>query len=219
MLTITGTKEMMYLVCDRIMEAKQRLTLLDGPIGDGDHGIGMSRGMSNAKKALMERDDFENVQDIFYSAGRAMISTMGGSSGVIFGTMFMGAAADIPKTSQLDGVTFVRMMRNALDQVKKKGKALPGDKTMVDAFEPAVVAMEAALADHEKLGELLPIAAGAAGQGACESKNMIARYGHSKTLGERALGHPDPGAVSVQIIFEAMEEYVNGTPDCKEESL
>ena len=213
-LTIPETKEMLCAVCDEVNRQKQRLTLLDTPIGDGDHGIGMSRGVTNAKTALEKAGTFADIDEVFYRMGRAMIATMGGSSGVVFGTMFMGAADPLPeKQLLLTGRGFVRRMRNSLDLVKKRGKSEPGQKTMVDAFEPAVLAMEATVADARTedgpdLFALARIAADAAEKGAEATKDMISMHGHSNTLGERALGHPDPGAVSVSIIFRAMEGYL-----------
>ena len=233
-LTVLQTREMMYYICDRVIAAKQRLTALDGIIGDGDHGIGMSRGMTRAREALTvtnretandrARSDSEEdsdqmtvfvpktINDIFYCMGRNMISTMGGSSGVIFGTMFMGAVKGLAPVDKLDGRTLTVMMRNALTEIQKRGKAAAGEKTMVDALEPAVLAMEAALygepaGNCPDLPVLLKAGADAARAGAEATKDMISKHGHSKTLGERALGHADPGAVSVEIIFRAMEEY------------
>lgn len=206
-LSVYETKDMLIAVCDCVIREKQRLTLLDGPIGDGDHGIGMSRGMTAAKDALKDEDRPGDINTLFYKMGRTLTSTMGGSSGVIFGTMFMGAVKGMDRTDRLDGDTLTRMMRNALEAVREKGKARTGEKTMVDALEPAVTAMEHS--DKKDLKELLDLAVNAAGDGAAATKDMISRHGHSKTLGKRSLGHPDPGAVSVVIIFQAMRKYLS----------
>ncbi len=204
---------MLCAVCDAVIGQKHRLTLLDGPIGDGDHGIGMSRGMAKAKTALQSEEDDTDVNRLFYRMGRAMIGTMGGSSGVVFGTMFLAASTKTTGKSDpvlyLTADTFTSMMRNALEEVKHRGKSRPGEKTMVDALEPAVLSMETYIADGgTDLVCLLHTAAKAAEQGAEATKEMISRHGHSNTLGQRALGHPDPGAVSVSIIFRAMENYL-----------
>ena len=205
-LSLEKTKEMLCAVCDGVIREERTLTALDGPIGDSDHGIGMRRGMIKAREVLCGEEDFESINELFFRMGRAMIAIMGGSSGVIFGTMFMGAGAGMEAITQLDGKTFVRMMRNSLNRVKKKGKAGPGDKTMVDALEPAVLAMEAE--DCKDFPHVLRLAAEAAKKGAEATKDMTALFGHARTLGERSLGHPDPGAVTVTVIFRAMEEYV-----------
>ncbi len=211
-MSITETRDMLCAVCDEVIRQKQRLTLLDGPIGDGDHGIGMSRGMTKAKAALLS-GEAGNVSRLFYRMGRAMIGTMGGSSGVVFGTMFMAATIDSREKSApedcLTVTSLTSMMRNALEKVKQRGKSNPGEKTMVDALEPAVLAMEAYVAEGgTDLTGLLRTAVDAAEQGAEATKGMLSKHGHSNTLGERALGHPDPGAVTVSIIFRAMEDYV-----------
>lgn len=200
------TRDMLCAVCDGIIQEQQSLTLLDGPIGDGDHGIGMSRGMKNAKTVLLTDSCPEDINTLFYKMGRKMIATMGGSSGVIFGTMFMAAASNMEIMYELDGKTFVQMMRNSLEAVKKKGRTTLGEKTMVDAFEPAVIRMETM--DKKDMTRLLVAAAEAAAEGAEATWNMISKHGHSNTLGERALGHVDPGAVSVAIIFKSMAGFL-----------
>ena len=205
-LSMIQTKEMLCTVCDHVIREKERLTRLDGSIGDGDHGIGMSRGMMNAKVALADSDP-DTINDLFYLMGRFLLSTMGGSSGVIFGTMFMGAVTGMDKKTELDCQTFTLMMRRALEAVKEKGRAHPGEKTMVDALEPAVLAMESLETDDFTF--LFKSAAMAATQGAESTRDMISKHGHSKTLGARALGHPDPGAVSVAVILRAMTDYLD----------
>ena len=211
-LSISETRDMLCVVCDEVIRRKQQLTLLDGPIGDGDHGIGMSRGMTKAKAVLVSTEEDTDVSRLFYRMGRAIIGTMGGSSGVVFGTMFMAAFTETGETTEtnhrLTAANFSCMMRNALEKVKQRGKARPGEKTMVDALEPAVLAMEDYVAGGgTDLTDLFHAAAEAAKQGAEATKDMLSRHGHSNTLGQRALGHPDPGAVTVSIIFHAMEDY------------
>ena len=198
------TRRMMLAVCDRIIAEKPCLTQLDSPIGDADHGIGMSRGMMAARKKLKEKACFSDINQIFKVTGRSMLSTMGGSSGVVFGTLFSGAVKDMVPEENLTADLFCRMMENGLAQVQKRGKAQPGDKTMVDALAPSVTAMKKRVGESEDLVGLFFLAADQARQGAEATRDKIARHGHSKSLGKRALGHPDPGAVSVYFIFDAM---------------
>ena len=212
------TRRMMLAVCDRIIAEKPCLTQLDSPIGDADHGIGMSRGMMAARRKLEEKDDFPDINQIFKVTGRSMLSTMGGSSGVVFGTFFSGAVKDMPPEENLTADLFSKMMEKGLGQVQKRGKAQPGDKTMVDALAPAVVAMKKRVGDSEDLVDLFFLAADQAGQGAEATRNMIARHGHSKSLGKRALGHPDPGAVSVYFIFDAMYQAARKIAEEKAEN-
>jgi len=207
-LTLNETKDMLLSVCDRIISEKPLLTRLDGRIGDGDHGIGMRRGMLTAKKNLMDAVRIGTAGDLFAIVGRSMISSMGGASGVVFGTMFLGAAKGQEGAEELSPEDFIKMMRRALTETKKRGKAVPGDKTMVDALEPAVAAMEA-LYREKDLSELdfetvFAVAVKASKEGAEATRGMMARHGHAKTLYERSLGHPDPGAVSVYLIFDQM---------------
>ena len=131
-LGIEQTKEMLVFVADRIIENTALLTAVDNKIGDGDHGIGMSGGMLKAKEALLQQKNFASVNDLFILFGKTMMMSMGGASGIIFGTMFSGGAKKCLPTQELDRTVFCTMMRASLDAVKQRGKAEIGDKTMVD---------------------------------------------------------------------------------------
>lgn len=135
----------------------------------------------------------------------AMMNSMGGASGVIFSAIFMGIAQQ-PKEDTLSLDAFIGMCESGLKKIKVVGKAKKGDKTMIDALEPAVEAMKKAPKDCG-FPELLHIAYESALQGVEDSKGYIAKFGRAKFLGERALGHEDAGAVSVSIIFKSMSEY------------
>ena len=137
-----------------------------------------------------------------------MISSMGGASGVVFGMMFIGAAKGAPAVTELTEDVFIKMMKNALAAIQERGKAKAGDKTMVDALIPAIRSMEDSLSgrppEDRGIAGLFLAAAEGAKAGAKATEDMVAKHGHSKTLGERSLGHPDPGAVSVYFIFDEM---------------
>lgn len=201
-------REMLLCAAQAIIDAKPMLTEIDGKIGDGDHGIGMELGMKKAAEALHNLPDGFSVNDAFKTTGRTMMMSMGGASGVIFGTMFQGGVKEIPVTSEIDGQGLVKLFRAALDSVKSRGGASVGDKTMVDAFEPAVIAMETG--KTENIRKLLALAENAAAQGVENTKNYIAKFGRAKSLMERSLGYQDAGATSVWIIFKAMHEYTAG---------
>lgn len=213
-MNIQQTKEMVLAVCDAVIENKPLLTEVDGKIGDGDHGIGMALGMGKVKERLLAKD-FQSVNEVFQETGMTMLESMGGASGVIFSALFFGGLKGLEKTDRLDGEFLTKMFRGALETIKKRGKAQPGDKTMVDALEPAVTAMEAARenwAGTEKRGdyfltELLKIAAEAADCGVEKTKQYVAKFGRAKSLMERSVGYQDAGATSVAIIFHAMAEY------------
>ena len=135
-----------------------------------------------------------------------MLNSMGGASGVIFGSMFLGGVKGMPVSDKLDGIQFAQIMRGALEAIKARGKAQVGDKTMVDALEPAVIAMEKE--SQEDLEPVLESAKTAAWDGVENTKQYVAKFGRSKSLMERAIGYQDAGATSVAIIFEAMYNYV-----------
>jgi len=201
-------RDMVIAACDAIIKNKPYLTEIDSAIGDGDHGIGMSGGMEKAETALKGKD-FATVADVFKTTGMTMLNSMGGASGVIFGSMFLGGVKSFGTDPELNCKNFSEAMRAALDSIQARGKASVGDKTMVDALEPAVAAMEKS--DTEDLTVMLGEAADAADTGIEATKNMIAKFGRAKSLGERALGHQDAGATSVGIIFRAMAEYLKTT--------
>lgn len=202
-LTVEQTKAMMLYVADKMIESKAMLCEIDGIIGDGDHGLGIERGFTSVKQFLQDINP-ETIYDIFTGAGMAMMNSMGGASGVIFSAIFMGIAQQ-PKEDTLSSDVFVGMCESGLKKIKVVGKADKGDKTMIDALEPAVEAMKKAPKDCG-FPELLQIAYESALQGVEDSKGYIAKFGRAKFLGERALGHEDAGAVSVSIIFKSMSE-------------
>lgn len=205
------TVDMIICACDAIIKNRSYLTEVDSRIGDGDHGIGMSGGMEKAKSALMEKRPFADINTVFKTTGMTMLNSMGGASGVIFGSMFLGGMKGLESFTELDGRLFARIMRGALEAIKARGKASVGDKTMVDALEPAVAAMEHA--DTEDMRETLEAAYKAAYEGVERTKTYVARFGRAKSLMERSIGFQDAGATSVAIIFEAMYGYVDGEED------
>lgn len=205
-LDLIDTIEMVKQVALSIIDSEPLLTDADRNLGDGDHGLGMERGM----KAVIEKiesSSFNQISDVFKSAGMAMMSSMGGASGALFGTLFRngGKALDGEETLNSDGLK--SFLNAANEGVKSRGGASPGDKTMIDALEPA--AQEASENISLPLYELISLVSQAADRGKEESKDMIATMGRAKTLGERSLGHPDAGACSVAIILKSMSEFIN----------
>ncbi|MDD3141066.1 MAG: dihydroxyacetone kinase subunit DhaL [Lachnospiraceae bacterium] len=205
-LTIEQTTDMLILVCDEIIKSKPLLTEIDSKIGDGDHGIGMEGGMKKAKEALQSKRPFPDINSVFKTTGMEMLNSMGGASGVIFGSMFLGGIKGLDKKEALDGVVLTRIMKGSLAAIQERGKASVGDKTMVDALAPAVTAMEAV--EEEDLKVVLEAAKNAAAEGVENTKNYIAKFGRAKSLMERAVGYQDAGATSVFIIFKTMYEYL-----------
>lgn len=203
---VDETLKMVIAACDAIIASESYLTEVDQKIGDGDHGTGMALGMRAAKEALFMKESFETVNEIFKTAGMTMLNSMGGASGVIFGSFFLGGVRGKKAITELDGKTFLHIMEDSLDAIKKRGGAGVGDKTMVDALEPAVLAMKEK--DSDCISEMMETAARAAAEGVEATKRQIAKFGRAQYLGERALGYQDAGATSVAILFQAMSDYL-----------
>lgn len=205
-LNAEDTRNMLLYVADKIIAAKPYLTEVDSAIGDGDHGIGMAGGMQKAKKKLLKMAEESDVYKMFESAGQAMLMSMGGASGVIFGGLYLAGAKGMDKAKVITGDDLAAMERKSLQAIQERGGAAVGDKTMVDALAPAVEAMEAnAGAD---LLTILKAAEEGARQGMENTKNYVAKFGRAKSLMERAIGHQDAGATSVYLIFKSMREFV-----------
>jgi dihydroxyacetone kinase phosphoprotein-dependent L subunit len=198
--------EMLKHVARRIIEAEPLLTDADRNLGDGDHGLGMQRGMTAVLEKL-ENGAFPDIQSIFNATGMAMMSSMGGASGALFGTLFRTGAKTLADKSALDSSALSEFVVAANEGIQARGGASPGDKTMVDALDPA--ASESLNAKDIPINEALEAVATAAELGRDKSKDMIATMGRAKTLGEKSVGHPDAGACSVAIIFRAMAEFAN----------
>ncbi|RFC48503.1 MAG: dihydroxyacetone kinase [Verrucomicrobia bacterium] len=205
-LGVNEVHEMLRQVALRIIAAEPILTDADRALGDGDHGLGMQRGMEAVLEALGGRS-FATVDEPFTEMGRAMMSSMGGASGVVFGTLFRSAGRELKGRSVLDAAGLAVSLQAAVESIQQRGGAKPGDKTMLDALDPA--ARRAAEVVSLPLTEALKAVSDAATAGMEASRNLIATMGRAKTLGERSIGHPDAGAVSIAIIFQAMRDYAN----------
>ncbi|MDN4615591.1 dihydroxyacetone kinase subunit DhaL [Leifsonia sp. F6_8S_P_1B] len=189
-----------------IGEHKQELNTLDREIGDGDHGENMDRGVRAAVTALDGLPEGSNPGAAFRSIAMTLISTVGGASGPLYGTAFLKAAEPAGAADEIDGATLVAMLRAARDGIVSRGKAEPGDKTMVDAWTPAVDAAAAAQEGGASPHDILVAAADAAEQGAVATEPLVARKGRASYLGERSAGHRDPGAQSTALLLRAAAE-------------
>jgi dihydroxyacetone kinase phosphoprotein-dependent L subunit len=204
-----NVRDMIVYVADKIIENKPLLTEVDSKIGDGDHGIGMAGGMRKAKEAVANMENTGNAYVLFEKAGKTMLMSMGGASGVIFGSLYMAGAKGTDARAELSAEDLAALMEKSLAAIKERGKARIGDKTMVDALEPAVEAMNN---NRDKgLAPMLKAATEAAAQGVENTKKYQAKFGRAKSLMERAVGFQDAGATSVWIIFRSMCEFVEQT--------
>lgn len=198
------TRGMLVAICDAISANVDLLTKADQAIGDGDHGVGMQRGFNAAKGAILACAP-TRVGDLFTAGGAAIIATSGGASGVIFG-MMLRAPGRVLAGDQFDAEGFAVWLEQAAQQIQTRGKAAPGQKTMVDALVPAAAAARGAVGDG--LLATAKAAAAAAHEGKDATVDMVAKFGKAKALGDRALGHPDPGAISTTIILDTALAYL-----------
>jgi dihydroxyacetone kinase-like protein len=190
---------------DAVIENADELTKLDSAIGDADHGANMRRGMTAVVAKLDAAPDAApNV--LLKTAGMTLVSTVGGASGPLYGTFFLRMATSAGDRTELDAAAVAAALRAGFEGVLARGKAQPGDKTMVDALGPALDALDAALADGAGLGDALRAAAAAADKGSDDTIPLVARKGRASYLGERSAGHRDPGATSTALLVTAAAE-------------
>jgi dihydroxyacetone kinase-like protein len=198
----------MTTIAESVKDRRDYLTQLDAAIGDGDHGVNMDRGFEAVGKALAAQDGSLPPGKLLTVAGKTLVSTVGGASGPLWGTAFRRAGRALGDREELDGQDLVVALRAALDGVVELGAAQPGDKTMVDALGPAIDALESALAAGEPLEAALAAATAAAESGAKATVPLQARKGRASYLGERSIGHQDPGATSAALIMAALQRAV-----------
>lgn len=210
-LNAEDTRNMLLYIADKIIASKPYLTEVDSAIGDGDHGIGMAGGMQKAKKKLLNMQGEGNAYHLFETAGQAMLMSMGGASGVIFGSLYLAGAKGMDPKGTITADDLAKMEKKSLDAIQERGGAQVGDKTMVDALAPAVDALAANAG--KGLLEMLKAAEEAARCGMEDTKKYVAKFGRAKSLLERAIGHQDAGATSVYLIFQGMREFVEGAID------
>ncbi|RFA09178.1 dihydroxyacetone kinase subunit L [Subtercola boreus] len=194
-----------------IADHRVELITLDREIGDGDHGENLDRGFSAVIQKLGDLPEGALPGDALKLVATTLISTVGGASGPLVGTAYLKAAGAVGKAEQLDGAAVVALLTAARDGVVLRGKAEVGDKTMIDAWTPAVDAAAAALADGADEAGILAAAADAAEQGAKATEPLVARKGRASYLGERAIGHRDPGSQSSALILRAASDAAAGT--------
>jgi phosphoenolpyruvate---glycerone phosphotransferase subunit DhaL len=176
------------------------LSDLDAAIGDGDHGANMSRGFTAVKKKL-EAAPSTDIGAMFKTVGMTLISTVGGAAGPLYGGFFLELGKQTAGKQEVDAATLSSILEAGLGDIKRRGKAELGDKTMVDALTPAVEAMKAAGTDIKAATRA---AATTARDAAEKTSPLLARKGRASYLGERSIGHQDPGATSSALLLEAL---------------
>lgn len=200
--------EVIGAIAKTIEENKDFLTQLDNEIGDGDHGINLARGFAAVEQKLPSWADTD-IGTLLKGVGMQLVSTVGGASGPLYGTAFMKAGMACKGLTELDGPAFAAAMEGAVEGIKMRGKATEGEKTMLDALCPALRAVKGAVERGKSLKEALQDGASAAEQGVAYTKTIIATKGRASYLGERSLGHQDPGATSAWYMLKTMAEHID----------
>ncbi len=204
------TTAQLITLFDRMAEAieadKDRLSRLDGVIGDGDHGVTMSIGFSAVTEALAKLDASAEPTVVFNTAAKSFLNAVGASSGPLYATAFLRAGTAVKGKPRLDLDAMVDIIAAMAKGIQDRGKGERGDKTMLDAWLPAAEAMAAARAERKDLGACLAAAVAAAAAGAEATKAMVAAKGRASRLGERAIGHMDPGAASAVVLLKAIAD-------------
>src|SRR5436305_13340278 len=208
--TRTDLEQWVRAFAQQVEDNKDLLTELDAAIGDADHGANMDRGLKAVLVAL-EQDPPATPATLFNKVGLTLVSTVGGASGPLYGTLFLRLGVAIGDEEPVSPARFAAALRAGLEGVVARGKAEPGDKTMYDALAPAVDALEAALAAKESWAFALERATGAAEAGREATTQMLARKGRASYLGERSVGHQDPGATSAALLVASAYEALR---DC-----
>ena len=198
----TELQELIAALAARVGAERDRLNRLDAALGDGDHGTSISTAFEVAVIDIAALDE-PSLSAIWLATAKALMNRMGGASGAIFGIFFLRGVSLLRERDSLDKAEMAALLAAGLAGVKVRGKAQVGDKTMVDALEPAV----AAFARADDFSAAWSAAAEAARAGAESTRDLVARQGRAKFLGERAIGHIDPGAATVALMFAAVHEW------------
>lgn len=195
--------EVIKAIGEKIEQDKEFLTELDNVIGDGDHGINMARGFRAVEEKLPAMEG-KDIGTILKTVGMTLVSTVGGASGPLYGTAFMKTGMVMAEKEELGMDEFLECMDAAIEGVKMRGKAVKGEKTMLDAMIPAQEAMRQAAASGAAPEDVLKEGVAAARDGVEYTKTIIATKGRASYVGERSIGHQDPGATSFTDMLEVI---------------
>lgn len=189
-----------------IKDNKEFLTKLDAAIGDADHGINLSRGFEAVVTKLKDSPE-EDIASILKKVGMTLISTVGGASGPLYGTAFMKAATPVKDKDIITKEVAAEMLEAAIDGIKSRGKAVKGEKTMLDALEPAYDAIVKGIDEGKSFKECMELGCKAAEEGVEFTKTIRATKGRASYLGDRSIGHQDPGATSSTIVLKVLTSF------------
>lgn len=199
--------EILKQIGEQIQMEKDFLTELDNVIGDGDHGINMARGFKEVEKKLADLSG-KDIGSILKAVGMSLVSTVGGASGPLYGTAFMKAGAAVGEKNEMDGNDFIAALEAAIGGIEMRGKAHEGEKTMLDALIPALNAIKKSYEENNDFKAALTSGVDAAEKGVEYTKTIIATKGRASYLGERSLGHQDPGATSSCLMLKVINRML-----------
>ncbi|MDX9800521.1 MAG: dihydroxyacetone kinase subunit DhaL [Spirochaetia bacterium] len=220
MVTIEKVKEWFLTLSDVYSKNREYLTDLDAAIGDADHGINLDRGFSAVRGEIEKMSSGgtgaesgsggagesgygSSFPEFFRSVSMTLIKTIGGASGALLGTFFLEISRTVKAEKEMDGAKLVSALKAGVEGIKKRGHAQEGDKTMLDTWIPALRAMESEAASGGSVETILAAGLKNAEEGIGSTRSMIARKGRASYLGERSIGHLDPGAVSSYMMIKA----------------
>jgi dihydroxyacetone kinase-like protein len=200
----SGSGDIVLAIAERIVENRAYLSEIDGLIGDGDHGVNMAKGFGMAAERL--HGQAQSLSKSLSVLGDVLMSEIGGSMGPLYGLMFSGFGEALDGVTEIDALAFERMLHKGLAEVQSIGEAKVGDKTMIDAYSPALEAFSTTIADGKNFAAALDALAAASEEGRDSTVNLVARIGRASRLGERSRGVLDPGAASCAIILRAFAD-------------
>ncbi len=213
-----GLSQMLVFVAGEIARREAEFNALDAAVGDGDHGITMRIGFEAIRERLGQLDPATSIDGILRESGSAFLAATGGAIGVVMGKMLLAAGKALHGVQEIRAPEF-RMLLNAMEtSAAASGKVKPGDRTILDAIHGAVRATTACDCDAKNLDAIVDLSASAAQDAARSTADMLCRVGRASRMGNRALGHADPGAMSFAIMLRAMHDWITSAPNTSPES-
>jgi dihydroxyacetone kinase-like protein len=209
-LSLEFWKEALLDLTKAVENEKDHLCQLDGAIGDGDHGASMALGLREVARHF-SAESFPDIGALLRMTGNTFIGSVGGVTGIIFGTLFVNAGEKAEGKTEVNTADLAAMFEFALEGIKVRGKVNEGDKSMVDALSPAVKTLKDAAQSGLKPDEALIMAKESAEQGMESTRKMLPKVGRARYQGEKGIGHIDPGAVSVVLIFRILVDTINNS--------
>lgn len=203
MMTKAEVLQWLQAIATVIEQHKDELTELDAAIGDADHGINLDRGFKKVMQQLPTVSD-KDIGSILKQVSMTLISSIGGASGPLYGTLFLKASATVAGKEELSDHDVVTLLHQGVDGIIQRGRAQRGDKTMLDTWLPALEALKSAIEAGDSLADAMQQAVTAAEQGMKDTVPMLAKKGRASYLGKRSIGHQDPGATSSYLMLRCL---------------